>query len=276
MQLARGGSTQHSHAVKVVFQPVVDFHSATVIGHKALIRESRSLVEPAFDRLLAAAQAHRRQKQFEHGCLELAIRQWTTEKPKGLLFAALSARSLLQLRASDGADALLKLLEKHQLDPERIGLDITDYTRLEDTKALAKALLPLRAEGMVIALDDFKPSDSSMRVWGQVLPSLLKMAPRWTRNIEHNLEHQKMVRSLARLTKNHDALLLAKSVESEAQYRTMHHLGVDLGQGYFLGRPAPEFVRTLNVRASTALGATHATRDLTTRQTASSRQAAHP
>ena len=262
--------------MKVVFQPVVDFHSATVIGHKALIRESLKMLEPAFDRLLAAAQAQRRQQQFERGCLELAIRQWCREKPKGLLFATMSARSLLQMHESDGPDALLKLLEKHQLDPERMGLDITDYSRIADTKSLADCLRPLRTEGMVIALDDFKPSDSSMRVWGQLLPSLVKMAPRWTRNIEHNIEHQRMVRSLSRLTKNHDALLLAKSVESEADYRAMHRLGVDLGQGYFLGRPAPEFVRTLNVRASTAMGAKPKAAAITRYPTASSREAAHP
>jgi EAL domain-containing protein (putative c-di-GMP-specific phosphodiesterase class I) len=265
--------------MKVVFQPVVDFHSAAVVGHKALIRESIKILEPAFDRLLAAAQARHREQQFERGCLELAIRQWCHGKPKGLLFATMSANSLLQMHASEGIDALLKLLEKHQLNPERMGLEITGYSRIGDTKSLADCLRPLRTQGMVIALDDFKPSDSSMRVWGQLLPSMVKMAPRWTRHIEHNLDHQKIVRSLVRMTNKHNAMLVAKAVETEAEFRTLHQLGVGLGQGYFLGRPAPEFVRTLNVRASTAMRARHAKREpmtFTTYPTALSHGAVHP
>ena len=232
-----------------VFQPMVDLRTGAVVGHEALIRVPRSVGEMSYENLLEAAKEQRCQRQFEMGCVELAIEHWLVDRPKGQLFVNFSAQTLVELQQSEGVDTLLQLLRKHKLQPKRMGLDITGYTRVSSLTTLVEAVQPLRAAGMTIALDDFKVSDSGMRAWTKVLPNIVKMAPRWTQKVDSDAENSAMVNSLVRLAQNHDCVLLAKSVESEAELRTLRQLGVDLAQGYFLGSPAPDPISSLNLRA---------------------------
>lgn len=236
-----------------VFQPMVDLRTGAVVGHEALIRTPRTVGEWSYEDLLLAAKEQHYQKQFELGCVEFAIEHFLADQPKGQLFVNISAYTLVQLHESGGIDALLQLLRKHKLQPKRMGLDVSGYTRIPSVTSLVDAVQPLRAAGMAIALDDFKVSDSSMRVWTKLLPSIVKMAPRWTRNVDTEGENSAMVSSLVRLTQNHDCLLLAKSVESEAELRTLRKLGVDLAQGFFLGSPAQDPISSLNLRARAVL-----------------------
>ena len=252
------GRMLEKKSLSSVFQPMVELGSGAIFGHEALVRVPRSLGELSFDSLLGAAKEQRCQKQLELACVDYAIETWMLERSKGQLYVNISAQTLVQLNESGAIDSLLQLLRKHKLQAKRMGLDLTGYTRIPHIGALVAALAPLRAAGVTIALDDFKASDSSMQVWSKVLPSVIKMAPRWTQNIDGNVENCSVVSSLVRLTKKHDCLLLAKSVESEAELRVMRQLGVDLAQGYFLGSPSPDPITTVNLRARAVLGvATH-------------------
>ena len=237
----------------VVFQPMVELRSGAIMGHEALVRVPRSVAEISFGGLMGAAKAQHCQKQLELTCVDHAIGCWLAERGQGMLFVNVSAQTLVQLHACDAIDSLLQLLRKHKLPPARMGLDVSGYTHLQSVDALVGALRPLRAAGVVIALDDFKASDSSMRVWTKVLPDLVKMAPRWTSNIHRNPEHRDAVASLVRLTRKRGGLLVAKSVENESELQVLRELGVNLAQGYFLGSPCAEPVTALNRRAHGAL-----------------------
>jgi len=240
-------------ALEPVFQPMVDLRSGVLLGHEALIRAPRSLEVSGFDALLKAAQTERCQKNFELACMEMAMQQWNAEGGKDTLFVNISAATLVQLQESDASGMLLHLMRKHHMSPRKMGLDISGYTRVPQLDVLIQALRPLRDAGVTIALDDFKASENSMKVWAKVLPNIIKMAPRWTHNIGVDAEQGRVVSSLVRLTRNHNALLVAKSVETEAELRALQALGVDLAQGYFLGSPSDMPVRSLNLRARDVL-----------------------
>lgn len=240
-------------SLATVFQPMVDLRTGSVMGHEALIRVPRSLGEMSYEDLIGAAKEQKCQAQFELGCLEVAIVRWLADRPGGQLFVNFSAQSLVELQEGDGIDTLLQVLREHRLQPKRMGLDITGYTRVSNIITLFDALKPLRAAGMSVALDDFKVSESGLRVWTKVLPNIVKMAPRWTDKIDSSSENSAMVASLVRQANNHQCLLLAKSVEVEAELRALRGLGVDLAQGFFLGSPAPDPITSLNVRARSVL-----------------------
>jgi len=238
-----------------VFQPMVDLRTGNIVGHEAMVRAPRSLGEVSFDSLMDAAKEQHCQKQLELACVEYAIEHWLIDRPKGQLFVNISAQTLVQLQESGSIDSLLVLLRKHKVQGKRMGLDITGYTRIPSLTVLIDALQPLRAAGISIAFDDFKATEAGMRAWTKVLPNIVKLAPRWTLKIDSDRESSSMVSSMVRITQNHDCLLLAKSVETEAELRTLRSLGVDLAQGYFLGSPAPDPISSLNLRAKAVLTA---------------------
>jgi EAL domain-containing protein (putative c-di-GMP-specific phosphodiesterase class I) len=248
------GTLLKQRSLGSVFQPMVELRSGVVYGHEAFVRAPRSMGELSYDNLLGAAKTQSCQNQLELACLDYAVEHWLVDRPKGLLFANISAETLEQLHTSTSVDTLLAVLRKHKVQPNRMGLDISGYTRISRLDVLVDALRPLRATGMQIALDDFKATNSSMQVWEKVQPHIVKMAPQWTRNIDTDPENARMVTRLVRLSKNHNSALLAKSVESESELRVMRELGVDLAQGYFLGSPSLDLVTTVNLRARAVLG----------------------
>ena len=240
-------------SLTTVFQPMVDLRTGSVMGHEALIRMPRSVGEMSYEDLIRAAKEQRCQTPFELGCMEVAIERWLVDRPGGQLFVNFSAQTLVELQEAEGIDTLLQVLRKHRLQPKRMGLDITGYTRVSNILTLVDALKPLRAAGMSVALDDFKVTEAGLRVWTKVLPTIVKMAARWTDKIDSSAENSAMVASMVRQAQNHECLLLAKSVEVEAQLRTLRGLGVDLAQGFFLGSPAPDPITSLNIRARSVL-----------------------
>lgn len=247
-------------ALEPLYQPMVDLRSGVILGHEALVRSPRVMAESGFEALLDRARQEKCLKIFETACLELALSQWVHLGGKGQLFVNFSAQSLVQLQESDGVGMLLHLLRKHGLPPRHLGLELSGYTRTPDLRALTAALRPLRDAGVSLALDNFKASENSMNAWARLLPNVLKMAPRWTHNIAVDAEQIRIVRSMVRLARNHNAVLLAKAVETEAELCMLKSLGVDMAQGFFLGSPAMEPVPSLNLRARGVLQTAEDTR----------------
>ena len=241
------------HALRAVFQPLVDVRSGHIVGHEALARAPLAQPELTAERMLQASQEERCQKNFELACAEQAFTRWVAEGPRGQLFVNVSAATLIQLHASDLGGLLLERMRKHAVAARRVGLDVTDYSHVADLDLLVAALKPLRAAGVVVALDDFKPSDRGMQAWAKVLPNVVKLAPRWTHNLATEPQQAKTVESLVRLTRKHDSLLVAKAVESEDTLRAVARLGVHWAQGFFLGSPDSTPCQHLNLRARQVL-----------------------
>ena len=241
-----------------VFQPMVDLRTGAIIGHEALSRTPAGSADLPFDSLLGAAKEQRCQSQLELACLDYAIGHWLAGWGKGKLFSNISAKTLVQLHQSHEMDSLLQVLRQHKVQPTRLGLDISGYSRMLKIELLVDAIEPLRAAGITIALDDFKATHNSMGVWSKVRPDIVKLSSRWTRNLPTDPGINLAIGSLVRTAKKLNCALLAKSVESENELRAMRQLGVGLAQGHFLGHPAADPVMSLNLRAYAALAvATH-------------------
>ena len=240
-------------SLRAVFQPMVDVRSGVIVGHEALARAPFTQPDLTVERMLQASHEERCLKNFELACVELAFERWVGSGARGQLFVNLSAVTLVLLHSSDLSGLILERMRKHGIPARRVGLDVTDYGMLPDLDLLVAALRPLRAAGVMVALDDFKPSDRGMQVWAKVLPNVVKLAPRWTHNLATEPQQAKTVESLVRLTRKHDSLLAAKAVESEDTLRAVARLGVHWAQGYFLGSPDSKPCSQLNLRARQVL-----------------------
>jgi EAL domain-containing protein (putative c-di-GMP-specific phosphodiesterase class I) len=240
-------------ALRAVFQPMVDVHSGAIVGHEALARAPFTEPNLTVERMLQASHEERCLKNFELACVDLAFERWVGSAARGQLFVNMSAVTLVLLHGSDLSGLILERMRKHGIPARRMGLDVTNYALLPDLSLLVAALKPLRAAGVMVALDDFKPSDRGMEAWGKVLPNVVKLAPRWTCNLATEPQQAKTVESLVRLTRKHDSILVAKAVESEDSLRAVARLGVHWAQGYFLGHPDSTPCTKLNVRARQVL-----------------------
>jgi len=221
-----------------VYQPIVSLLDGAIYSHEALIRgpQGTSLHTP--DMLLAAAAHERLNFEFETLCVIAALDQWGTLLQNGRLFVNISAQVLVQVLKQCGRDALIELVSGLGVLPRRLVLEITEYERVTDMDYFASVVGELRAVGVSIALDDFGDGRSSLRLWSQLKPEIVKIDKYFTKDLSLHADKVKTIQALQQIAAIFDTALVAEGIETEDDLRVLRDLGISYGQGYLLGRPA--------------------------------------
>ncbi len=227
-------------ALYPVFQPIVDLRSAKIHAHEALIRGPRGSWLQSPDALLRAAQDEGLLYELELFCIYVALRQWGLLQQPGRLFLNISAHALERLVSVGGTQTLARAMRALQVTPRMVVLEITEHERVEDMDTLVEVARVLHSVGLSLALDDFGDGRSSLRLWSQVRPDIVKIDKYFSRDISHSADKLKTLQALLQIADVFGTALVAEGIENEADLRVIRDLGIAYGQGYFLGLPDGE------------------------------------
>jgi EAL domain-containing protein (putative c-di-GMP-specific phosphodiesterase class I)/ActR/RegA family two-component response regulator len=122
---------------------------------------------------------------------------------------------------------------------ERVVLELTEHSRVDDYGRLASALRPWRERGARLAVDDAGAGYASFTHVLHLRPELIKLDTDLVRDIHVDPSKQAMARALVGYAREMGVDVVAEGIETEAEQRAVAHLGVRYGQGYHLGRPRP-------------------------------------
>jgi EAL domain-containing protein (putative c-di-GMP-specific phosphodiesterase class I)/GGDEF domain-containing protein len=224
-------------ALYPVFQPVVDLKTAAVYAHEALIRGPAGSWLQSADALLRAAQEEGLLYEFELFCVYSALRHWGELRQPGRLFLNISAHALQRLVGVGGTHTLARAMRGLQVSPRMVVLEITEHERVHDMDAMVEVARVLHSVGLSLALDDFGDGRSSLRLWSQLKPDIVKIDKYFSRGIHSSADQLKTLQALLQIADVFGTELVAEGIENEADLRVIRDLGIAYGQGYFLGRP---------------------------------------
>jgi len=120
---------------------------------------------------------------------------------------------------------------------ERLIIELTEHDPVDDYDTLGDALSRLRAIGALIAIDDVGAGFATLRHIIRLSPDILKLDLSLTQAIETDSSSRALTSALIDFADNTGALIAAEGIETESELELLRELGVDQGQGYFLGRP---------------------------------------
>ncbi|MEO8628817.1 MAG: EAL domain-containing protein [Betaproteobacteria bacterium] len=120
---------------------------------------------------------------------------------------------------------------------ERVVVEITEHNSISDYAKLLEMLVPLRALGVRIAIDDAGAGYASMRHILSMQPDLIKLDMSLTRNIDKDSNRRALASALIAFARETNNVIVAEGVETESELYTLQNLGVERAQGYFLSRP---------------------------------------
>jgi diguanylate cyclase (GGDEF)-like protein len=220
-----------------VFQPIVNLRDASIHAHEALIRGPRGTYLHTPDALLRAASLECLGFEFEYACVEAALRRWGQMEVPGRLFVNMSAAVLVQLVHSSGPGDLVKLIGDMGVLSRMLVLEITEHERVDDMDELAAVVSEVRAAGVSLALDDFGDGRSSLRLWSQLKPEVVKIDKYFTRDISRDGDKLKTIQALLQIADIFGTSLVAEGIETAQDLRVLRDVGIAYGQGYFLGHP---------------------------------------
>ncbi|MFP8964963.1 PTS sugar transporter subunit IIC/EAL domain-containing protein [Pokkaliibacter sp. CJK22405] len=148
--------------------------------------------------------------------------------------------SPLQLTDPELPATLLRSLERYDLRPEEIELEITESSALPETPEADDALAKLAASGVLISLDDFGMGYASLMHLRRFRVGTIKIDGSLTRDVLKNETNADIIRSITTLGHSRQVDVVAEFVETSDQREALIRLGCTLFQGYFHSRPLYE------------------------------------
>jgi EAL domain-containing protein (putative c-di-GMP-specific phosphodiesterase class I)/DNA-binding response OmpR family regulator len=216
-------------ALKTVFQPIVDIRSGDVVGVEAL---SQFTGDRPRTPNLWFEEAHRvgLGRQLELLAVQTALDQF--DDIPGDLFISVNLSPDAALDRS-----VLHYLERTDLS--RIVIEITEHDRADCYRDLCRALDGLRTAGARVAVDDAGAGFAGLQQILELAPNIIKLDLTITRGIDEDPVRRSLTKCLLAFAAEIGASIVAEGIETPQELETLRALGVALGQGYLLGRPAP-------------------------------------
>lgn len=123
------------------------------------------------------------------------------------------------------------------LTPSQVVIELIETNNVKDPESLTTAINDMKTWGAKIAIDDFGKSFSSLERLITIEADIFKLDASLTDRIEQE-KLAILVSKIAALANKLDMTVVAEGIETEDQLKALLSLGIDYGQGYFLGRPA--------------------------------------
>jgi EAL domain-containing protein (putative c-di-GMP-specific phosphodiesterase class I)/GGDEF domain-containing protein len=227
------------------YQPIVALRNGNVVAHESLIRLPAGSMLRTPDELFRAARAEGITVQLEKACVDEGIRSWVKHTHDKRLFLNLSAFAIIEMVERISVPGVMRALKAAAIAPSAIVIEITEHEHVTDLPRLIKAAAALRAEGLRFALDDFGDGRSSLRLWAELRPEIVKIDKYFIHDLHIEAVKVQTLKGLARFAETFGTTLVAEGIETDAELRIVRDLGIELGQGWLLGRPQAEPAATV-------------------------------
>ena len=209
------------------FQPIVRMGSAPeLVGFEALSR----FPEGTPDEWFRAAAETGLTLHLETAAIVAAIRHLDDLPDAAYLSLNVSPASL-----ADGE--LLALFDA--LPADRVVIELTEHLVVQDYDTVNDALRLLRNRGMRVAVDDAGAGFASFRHVVNLAPDFIKLDRSLTRNVDTDRARHALASAITTFSIEVGATMVAEGVETPEEMTALLDIGVDYGQGWLFGRPAP-------------------------------------
>ncbi len=230
-------SILESGRLRAHYQPIVQLKDGKVVAHESLIRLPADSALRSPDEFFKAARTERITARAEQACLDEGVRSWVEHRPDTRLFLNLSAYAIIEMVDRLTVAGVLRALHAASIAPSAIVIEITEHERVADLPRLIATAADLRATGFRFALDDFGDGRSSLRLWAELRPEFVKIDKYFIHDVPTLPIKVQTLRGLTRFAETFGTTLVAEGIETDDELRVVRDLGIELGQGYFLGRP---------------------------------------
>jgi diguanylate cyclase (GGDEF)-like protein len=134
-------------------------------------------------------------------------------------------------------DLVEESFEKYDVEPSDITIEITESLAVRRPLHVEQQITSLRALGCKFALDDFGTGYSSFSYLQKLHFDYIKIDGAFVQDILNNPVDQKIIKLIAEIGREAGMQTIAEFVQDAESLLLLGDLGVDMAQGYFVGRP---------------------------------------
>ncbi len=226
---------------KVYYQPKYDSRTCELTGAEALVRwynEKTGMIFP--NEFIPLFESNGfiielDKYMFEQVCKD--IQGWMNDSYKVVPVSV--NLSQLQLYNMHFVEEYQEILEKYNIPPECVQLELTETTLFSEESILNKIIDKLHGIGFKILMDDFGTGYSSLHMLKNVPIDILKLDKSFVDGIGDS-KVDIVVSTIVSLGQSLDMKIVAEGVETKEQYEFLRDIFCDEIQGYYFSRPIAE------------------------------------
>jgi diguanylate cyclase len=225
--------------LQVYYQPQLETQTGQLIGAEALLRwhnpklgwispsrfiplaEKTGLIEP-ISRWILQTVCHQNQR-------------WQSTYGKNIRIGVNLAAA--QFRQPDLADFIEESLQSYRLEPDSLGLELTESMLVQDVSASLDTMRSLRKTGITLSLDDFGTGYSSLSYLKRFPFDVLKIDQSFIQEMTSASRNKVIVASIIQLAHSLELRIVAEGVETQEQLALLRQLGCEEVQGFLFSKP---------------------------------------
>jgi EAL domain-containing protein (putative c-di-GMP-specific phosphodiesterase class I) len=246
---------------QVAFQPIVELASGALYEYECLFRPNMPMLPQSITAIVHAAIDTDRSIELDSFIVKLILARAgeleRTRRENAIqpLRIAINFTPASLLDSQFEAKALAAMVKAVGLSPRQITLECTEQQAVSDVVPLMKRVKALRRLGFGFAIDDAGAGYASFTLIAALHPSIIKIDREIAHGIARDDAKQALVEAFVSFGRRIGARLLAEGIEKRSDLAMLTSLGVELGQGYLIGKPAfvpaaPRRIETLRLDAA--------------------------
>ncbi len=149
------------------------------------------------------------------------------------------------------ADSFLRILEKYNVAPELINLEITESASVESKEILLNNMQKLMDSGVKFSLDDFGTGQSNLNYIVEMPVDIVKFDRNMVNEYFANNKAKYVMDAAMHMIHGMQLKIVSEGIETKDQFDIMSGLGISYIQGYYFSKPLPkddftEFIKSNN------------------------------
>jgi diguanylate cyclase (GGDEF)-like protein len=235
------GAALAAESCELLAQPILPLSSAPADPRFEILLRMRAAdgTRIGFEQLMGGAARPDLSRAVDRWVVEKAVERLAEQRE---LLRQHPAKFSLNLSAASLADAefwrmLLDLVRKSRIEPGTLCFEFPEQAASTHAAVIAPFMCRLREQGVSFALDNFGRGIGALARLNALPVSCIKIDGELSRDLIDSCHCQSMVLAISTLAHSFGLETIATQVETDAIRACAAQLGVDYGQGFFIGKP---------------------------------------
>lgn len=219
------------NSLRCEYHPIIDITTKEILGLEALARGTVAGLESPLV-LFALARSCNSVHALSTLCRQKALEGFTAQT--ALLFVNVDP-----LDFEDPSFTPHSLLDHPMpLEPNRVVLEITEQSAIEDYPHLCRRLEPFLQEGYRFAVDDAGSGYAGLGSIANLEPHFIKLDRGLITGIDSSQTKQDLVQAMVMFAAEQGCAMIAEGVETKEEAETLWRLGIPYVQGFYYHHPS--------------------------------------
>ena len=225
----------------VYYQPKFSLNARRFVSSEALVRwnsPKQGILTPA--KFIPIAEAAGLIHEIDTYVFEKVCQDLNEAKRKGRRIIPVSINfSLHEFYSNDFLNSIMNILEKYQINPSYIEIEITEATSQANTFISVSIIKKLRDRGVRVLMDDFGVGFSNIGNLRKIPFDAVKIDKSFIDDIAKDMKSRDIVKFLIDLCKAIDLEVIAEGVDNKDQVEILRKLKCDTIQGFYYSEALP-------------------------------------